>query len=193
MDTPSQSESPAPDDSLDPNTWVQTYGDSLFRFAVGRLGNTALAEDLVQESFLAGLKAREQFRGESGVSTWLFSILRRKIADHFRSRRSKEVPLSHDDMEPSARAAKGASKSRKVTDPAEILEDREFWAVFNACVDKLPDLLAEAFAMREINQHSPKEICKILGITATNLSMRLHRSRAALKECLQLNWFQDHK
>src|SRR3990172_6517610 len=68
----------------DPRTWVSQYGDALFRYAMLRLNNPALAEDIVQEPFLAALKTRDSFAGQSSEKTWLVGILKHKIIDHFR-------------------------------------------------------------------------------------------------------------
>ena len=68
----------------DPETWVDQYGDYLFRYALTRLQDSAAAEDLVQETFLAALNARENFEGRSSVTTWLTGILKHKLIDHLR-------------------------------------------------------------------------------------------------------------
>jgi len=81
----------------DPETWVDQYGDYLYRFALSRLRDRAAAEDLVQETFLAALHARENFKGRSSVTTWLAGILKHKIIDHFR-KESREQPV--EDVEP---------------------------------------------------------------------------------------------
>ena len=83
----------------DPERWVDQYGDYLFRFALSRLPDSAVAEDLVQETFLAALHARENFKGRSSVTTWLTGILKHKIIDHFR-KESREQPV--EDVEPFA-------------------------------------------------------------------------------------------
>ena len=83
--------------NLDPSEWVGQYGDYLFRYAMLRLRDRPAAEDLVQETFLAALKARGSFSGNSSESTWLVGILKHKIADHFR-RQSREAPLGDGDL-----------------------------------------------------------------------------------------------
>jgi RNA polymerase sigma factor (sigma-70 family) len=75
--------SPGPDD---PESWVDLYGDLLYRFARSRVKDTSIAEDLVQETFLAALKSRANFQGRSTALTWLISILKHKIVDHIRKR-----------------------------------------------------------------------------------------------------------
>src|SRR5271169_5099792 len=68
----------------DADDWVESHGDYLFNFAIGQVRDPAVAEDLVQETFLAALKARERFAGDSSERTWLTGILRHKIYDHLR-------------------------------------------------------------------------------------------------------------
>ena len=76
----------------DPKTWVDAAGDRLFRYALSRVRNSAAAEDLVQETFLAALKGRQSFKGGSSELTWMTGILRNKIFEHYR-KQSKETPL----------------------------------------------------------------------------------------------------
>lgn len=175
---------------LEPERWVEQFGNSLYRFALARVRHESIAEDLVQETFVAGWRGRHSFSGDSSVSTWLFAILKRKIADHFR--RANRVE-SAEEINQLADAPPGNNPRRnhQVQDPADIFEDREFWGIFHGCVEKLPDLLAEAYTLRELNRLSTDEICKLLAITPTNLSMRLRRARIALGKCLQDNWFGE--
>ncbi len=70
----------------DPASWVDTYGDFLYRFALFRVKVPPVAEDLVQETFLAALKSRYNFQGRSSTRTWLIAILKHKIVDHIRKR-----------------------------------------------------------------------------------------------------------
>ena len=74
--------------TLDPQRWVDRYGDYLFNYAIVRVSDREKAEDLVQETFLSALKARESYRGDSTERTWLTSILKRKIIDTYRKKYS---------------------------------------------------------------------------------------------------------
>ncbi|MBB3207215.1 RNA polymerase sigma-70 factor (ECF subfamily) [Rhodopirellula rubra] len=168
-------------------SWVDRYGDALFRYAIAKTGEQSLAEDLVQETFVAAVTGQKQFRNESTVSTWLFAILRRKIADHFRTTSRQESRQEQQEKN----ALNAATERSWKDDPATICEDKEFRATLDACVEKLPNRLAEVFILREVNHQTPKEICEILGLSATNLSMRLHRCRLAIRDCLNVNWFGE--
>ena len=79
-----------------PTEWVDLYGDALYRYAMARLHDESLAEDLVQETLLAGMKVRDRFAGNSSEKTWLIGILKHKIVDHFR-KSSRETVQDVDD------------------------------------------------------------------------------------------------
>ena len=68
--------------------WVEEHGDLLYRFARYRVSSHELAEDLVQITFISALKDWQRFRRESSPKTWLVSILRHKIIDHYRRKKT---------------------------------------------------------------------------------------------------------
>ena len=70
--------------TLNPDKWVDLHSDYLYNYAITRIDNDELAKDIVQETFLSGLKAMKNFRGQAAERTWLISILKRKIIDHYR-------------------------------------------------------------------------------------------------------------
>src|SRR5260370_1844292 len=80
------------DPLVNPERWVQDYGDELFGFAVLRVRDRSAAQDLVQETFLAGIKAKESFAGRSNERAWLFGILRHKLVDFYRLQ-GRELPF----------------------------------------------------------------------------------------------------
>ena len=77
--------------AIDPELWVDRYGDYLYAFAQSRLVDRTRAEDLVQETFLSALNSMKTFKGRSSERTWLTSILKHKILDHFRKRRREKT------------------------------------------------------------------------------------------------------
>ena len=81
-------------EATDPASWVDRHGNYLFGYALRRLRQPELAEDLVQEALLAALRGRDQFTGASAERTWLVGILKRKIVDHLR-RQHREQPASN--------------------------------------------------------------------------------------------------
>lgn len=170
--------------------WLQDYGDKLYGFALTRVGhNQALAEDLVQETLLAGLRGYAGFDHQSSVDTWLVSILRRKIIDHYRKtgRRGKEFEIG--DYFTDTGSIKHLGDWKFQAD--QLVENQEFLQAVQGCIGNLSDPLAEAFSLSVIDDLETEETCKILGISPTNLSVRLHRARLAVRRCLEIKWFGD--
>jgi RNA polymerase sigma-70 factor (ECF subfamily) len=180
----------------DPSLWVDRYGDVLFRYALLRVRNREVAEDLVQETFLAALTARKHFQGRSTVKTWFIGVLKRKIVDHIR-RECRHAPVQEPD--PSVKLMqqlfdqKGKWRVGPTDwgqDPSNELETKEFWEVFQRCLAKLPRKLSDAFTLREMEELSSKEVRKVLQVSANNLWVLLHRARIRLVRCLDVNWFR---
>lgn len=187
-----------PNDNIhDPTNWVEEHGDALFRFALLRVKDTNVAEDLVQETFLSALKGIHGFKGGSSLRTWLVGILKHKIIDHFRKGKPEILAADLATMENESDAdrmdrsgKKGGKGSDWPDDPDKLLENKEFWNAFVACLDGLSDTHRRAFALREIDGVKGDEICKILNITSTNLWVILHRARGKLRDCLEASWFK---
>lgn len=187
----------APHEGIDVNRWLDEHGDALFRYARSHVRRRELAEDLVQETFLAAVKSSEPFRSESSVRTWLISILRRKIVDHYRKRSAApdHEPETFQGSPEHDRnfTSKGtwAKMPGRWKTPPEVLENREFWSVFGDCVSKLPAPLASTFKLREMSGLQVEELRSTLALSAGNIRVRLHRARQLLRECLEKNWFGE--
>ncbi len=177
--------------------WVDEHADYLFRYALPRLRDRHVTEEVLQETFLAALKSVDKFRGDSSPRTWLVGLLRRKIADHYRKRYREGEGESIDTTDPTIDAwfdEKGSwivLPKRCELDPAELQQKADFWKAFEGCIQALPERLAEAFTLRVVDNRKPDEVCKVLSITPTNLWVALHRARARLRACLEANWFQS--
>lgn len=179
---------------LDPNTWIDRYSDYLFNYTITRVRDRATAQDLVQETFFAGLKSMNNFKGEASERTWLVSILKRKIIDHYRRTNSKkgqaEVRINFSDDNDN----EGSWIEQRVADPfdrtaEDNLENSELGLAIHRCISKLPPKQAEVFKMKTILGYDTEAICNELGITASNLWVIIHRARTSLAQCLEKNWF----
>ncbi len=154
--------------SIDPAVWVDRHGDYLYRFALARTQNPAVAEDLVQETFLAALGARKNFESRSAVRTWLTAILKHKIVDHFRKYSREQATENIEAIGDSIDSlfdynGQWNIKPAKWTiNPMKVYEQREFLNVLYKCLAKLPERLAKAFMLREMEGLSTEEICKDL-------------------------------
>ena len=180
----------------DPNTWLDQHGDALFRYALLRVRNTTLAEDMVQETLLAALKARVRYAGNSSERTWLIGILNHKVIDHFRLTR-REQPLTDslpDDYDISNELFNEGdhwmSRPSSWSNPDQAFEQQKFWETLADCVTRLPPRLAELFILREVNGMDTEEACKVLNISTTNNAcVILSRARMQLRQCLEVKWF----
>lgn len=191
---------PSTTDGVGPECWVDAYADVLYRYAMGRVGQNHLAEDLVQETLLAALQAQQSFRGDSQQRTWLIGILRHKIVDHFRAAATRHEVQAEDDSGGDVMDSwfdeKGRWRSlprQWSVDGPQLLENQEFWDVFHQCMKNLPDRPRQVFALRVMDEREADEICKELKITATNIWVVLHRARALLRACLEKHWFDADK
>jgi RNA polymerase sigma-70 factor (ECF subfamily) len=178
----------------------------MLRFAQMQLRDAGAAEDMVQEALIAAMNNEAGFAGRATLKTWMFAILRNKIVDHIR-KSSREVcfaDLSDGTEEGDARLDAMFNRSVMGTpgmwnlddmpatwsDPDAALSQKQFWAVFDACVNHLPERIARVYMMREFLDLDTAEICTQLGISTNNCWVILHRARMGLRECLEDHWFK---
>ena len=168
----------------------------LLKFAVLQVGQREVAEDLVQEVLIAALKGAGGFSGRASVRTWLTAILLNKVADHRRqagrevSLEAQQEALGADSIEAMFRAnGSYASMPQEWRNPEESLTDKRFSEALEACLGRLSEVGKQVFLLRELMGLSIEEICKELGLTATNCSVLLHRGRMRLRGCLEDGWF----
>ncbi len=169
---------------LQPWLWVQKYHDCFHGYAASRLNDSQAAEDVVQETFLAGIKFADSFRGNSLESTWLSSILRNKTVDVIRKRgRQKSSQPASDEgevnsfSEDQCRHVIGASFA---VSPSKAMADTEVLDLVRDAVAHLPKKQADVFRLYELDPLEPEEVCDRLDISRGNLWVRLRRARVGL-------------
>ena len=179
-----------------PESWLNDHGDKLYRFALVRVRSEVVAEDLVQDTFLAGIQALDKFSGKSSVSTWLTGILKHKIIDHFRKNRYELQPLSDFDLGEDLLKNQFDQQGNWHIDlvewatPDQCLNDQQFWQVFQQCLDRLPKNMADLLLLRTMEGLSSEDCCQVLGFETTNqLWVTLSRTRMKLRQCLDVKWF----
>ncbi|NNK28608.1 MAG: sigma-70 family RNA polymerase sigma factor [Flavobacteriaceae bacterium] len=182
-----------PEHNINPNEWIDKYSDYLFNYTITRVNDREMAQDLVQDTFFAGLKSMKNFKGEASERTWLVSILKRKIIDHYRRINSKkgkaEVRISYN----SDAESEGDWLEERVADPfdktaEDNLENTELGLAIHHCIGKLPDKQATVFKMKTLLGYETEAICNELNITPSNLWVIIHRARTMMAECLKKNW-----
>ena len=180
--------------AVNPEIWVKEYRGSLFKYALSRLRDFDLAEENIQETFLAALQSRIHFQGLASEKTWLISILKRKIYDHFqRVSRDKQFNLTslmefitYDVF--NSKRMPAVRSSIWFFDPSRAYEQKEFLKIIKHALSELPDRLAQVFILREVIELSSQEICEFMDISICNLYVMVHRARKRLKYDLQLKW-----
>jgi RNA polymerase sigma-70 factor (TIGR02943 family) len=168
--------------------WVEEHGDLLYRFARCRVSSHELAEDLVQITFISALKDWQRFRRESSAKTWLISILRHKIIDHYRRKKTDSLEDFPDGGEAVTQSAVASEEMVQDTasirlNPEEILEHQELRSTLRECLDLLPERFRQVFVMRDIENESTENICRELELSVSNFSVMMYRARLLLKDC----------
>lgn len=185
----------AKNDNLNAQRWLEEHGDYLFCYALLRVKDNSLAEDLVQETLLAAMSAQNTFSNQSSVRTWLTGILKHKLIDYFR-KQGREVAIAElvdqEDDESLDRFFKrnGGWIDRPATfpNPETALEQKEFWEIFMRCLSGLKPKQAEVFLAKEIHGMKNEAICKDFMLSPTNVWVLMHRARLSLARCLKIHW-----
>ena len=193
---------PLKHESLSPEKWVDEYGDRLFRYALMRLRDETVAEDIVQETLLSAIQSLASYNGRSTELTWLTGILKHKMIDHFR-KNQKLIQITDNDTDlsaldhffekPDAPDSHWAMQMRpgKIGQtPEQAVENSEFWDVMNSCLSALPDRISTVFTLREVDGLTSDEVCEVLSISPSNFWVIMHRARMQLRRCIEIKWFR---
>ncbi|UMB59673.1 sigma-70 family RNA polymerase sigma factor [Lutibacter sp. A80] len=181
---------------LNPEQWVTLHADYLFNYTISRVNNHDLAKDLVQDTFFAGLNAKDNFQGKASERTWLISILKRKIIDYYRKINSvkgkAEVKMNfYSDGENEGDWIEERVPSDWNNEIEKNIENKELNTALEKCINNLPEKYAMVFRMKTIQQFETEEICKELEISSSNLWVIIHRARTQLRKCMEDNWFKN--
>jgi RNA polymerase sigma-70 factor (TIGR02943 family) len=179
---------------VDPESWVDEYGDYLYRYAVSRLRDVTAAEEVLQETSLAGVRYQDQFSDSGSQRGWLVGILKRKIVDYIRLRNKYDRAAAYEDqVDPSEQLfdAQGNWKNGAQWSslPAEKVESEELVQVVKGCLEHLPKGQADVFVLSVMEEMETDDICAALDISPSNLWVRLHRARLGLADCVKSKWF----
>ncbi len=194
-----QNTGPLPPDAeapseLDPSRWVDQYSTYLFRHAFSRLRDANAAEEVVQETFLAGVRYSEQYSGRGTERSWLLGILKRKIIDYVRQRNKHTKASPYEDETDLTGQLFDATGNWKPgafgwqPAPGEQIELSELWGVVRSCLATLPSGQADVFTLSVIEEMESDQICDQLEISPSNFWVRMHRARLGLAACVGEKW-----
>jgi RNA polymerase sigma-70 factor, ECF subfamily len=177
---------------------IQRYHGPMLRLAMTYVGDRGVAEDVVQESWLTCLRGLDRFEGRSSLKTWLFGIL----VNVARSRRRKEsriLPFASlwrrddsDSRRPTVDRARFGSDGMWRDGPqswdnlpeSRVLGEETLLQV-RAAIDALPPKQREVILLRDVAGFDAGEVSSLLGISAANERVRLHRARASVRLMLE--------
>ena len=177
---------------------IQRYHGPMLRLAMNYVGDRGVAEDVVQETWLTCLRSLDRFEGRSSLKTWIFGI----VINTARSRRRKEsriLPFASfwrrddsDGRRPTVDQSRFGSDGMWRDGPqswdnvpeSKVLGDETLQRV-RAAIDALPQKQREVILLRDVAGFEAGEVSSLLGISAANERVRLHRARAAVRQSLE--------
>lgn len=186
------------EDQLHNPAFLQDLRQQMIKFAFLQLSSLPQAEDVVQEALTSAFQHLDSFKGRAAFKTWVFAILKNKIIDVIRQK-SRLVAMTElfkdEESEMSIDALFDASghwhkyeAPQAWQSPEEMMEQADFWIIFEACLNHLPAKYAQVFMMREVIELSSNEICSKLELSISNFNVLMYRSRTRLRECLENKW-----
>jgi RNA polymerase sigma-70 factor, ECF subfamily len=182
-------------------TLVDLHTPALLRVALGYVPSRAVAEEVVQETWIAVMRGIDGFEGRSSLKTWIFRILT-NVALRRGARERRSVPFAalaaaEDTGEPSVDPERflppdherfpghwAVAPTRWPT-PEEGLLSGETRGVILAAIRKLPDAQRTVLALRDIEGWSSKEVAAALEITPGNQRILLHRARSRVRTAIE--------
>ncbi len=188
---------------------VNQHHGALIRMAMGYVADREVAEEVVQDTWIAVIEGLDRFEGRSSLPTWIFGILIHKAKDRgVREKRHTTFSAfeSYDDdhnevIDPSRFQQCGewaghwAFPPQPWDDqtPEKLLASQQEVTAMQKAVEALPATLKEVLILRYIEGVESKEICELLKITETNLYVRLHRARERVRVAVVVAKWRDGK
>jgi RNA polymerase sigma-70 factor (ECF subfamily) len=179
---------------IDTSAWVDDYSDMLFNYAKIRVNDHDLAMDLVQDTFVSGLKALDKFEQKSSIKTWLFAILKRKIIDHWRKQEVRKTnPFSFFKTDGIMKGGflDGHQPQGKLNEIEAKIENQELKAAIANCIAALPDKWKGIVIGKLVDEQKSEEVCQEFDVTPANLWVIIHRAKVQLRDCLENKWLTE--
>lgn len=155
---------------------VEQYTDFAYNIAYRMLNNPTDADDVVQDAFLSAYRARDRFRGDAAVTTWLYRIVVNAALQKMRK-----------DRKPQSMTQSGV-EDLEIVDwspgPEGQALNAELHDKLEEAITGLPEDLRTAVVLRDVQQLSTEEAADIVGISVAAFKARLHRGRVALRSAL---------
>lgn len=161
---------------------VELFGNRIYNLALRILRKSDDAADVVQETFIKVYEKIQTFDGRSNFFTWLYRIATNEAL--MKLRKEKRTVLSDRELERYYDRPNSAEIQEWQSVPLQKMLTHEFRVHLDRAVDSLPEIYRSVFVLRDLENASTRETSKILGITETNVKVRLKRARMYLREKL---------
>ena len=182
---------------------VERYNASLVRVAQGYVRDRAVAEDVVQDTWIAVLKGIDRFERRSSLKTWIFRILANQAKSRARRER-RTVPftaLTDADGDPDAPTVDperfdsvtgmwSRPPGRWPDEPEGELLRGEARRLILDTIDMLPDGQRAVITLRDVEGFDSADVCNVLDISEVNQRVLLHRARARVRQALE-DYFEE--
>ena len=176
---------------------VSRHGGALLRLAMTFMKDRSLAEEVVQDTWMAALDHLDAFEGRSALRTWLFHIVANKARTRI-GQEGRSVPFSalgtsedgDEEAVSSDRFDQGGMWKEppgpwSEENPERLAQGKETRAAIEAAIATLPEAQRAVITLRDIEEMETEEICNLLGITVSNQRVLLHRARARVRQALE--------
>jgi RNA polymerase sigma-70 factor, ECF subfamily len=173
---------------------VDKHTPAMLRVARGYVASDAIAEEVVQETWIALLRGIDGFEGRSSLRTWLFTVMSNIAkARGVRERRDREALTAYVSVDP-ARFHDGDERGAGTwklppiafpTSPEGALLSSELREVVQRELDKLPDRQRAVVTLRDMLEFGSDEVCEMLDISVANQRVLLHRGRSAIRRVVE--------
>jgi RNA polymerase sigma-70 factor (ECF subfamily) len=162
--------------SRPPDDVLAAHRESVWGFVLRQVGERSLADDLTQETLLRAERSIGTWRSEAALRSWIFSIAVNVVRDHFRGRQRALESTS---------PIVAAEQASPEEGPEKALLESEMAACIDGYVSRLPRLQHHVLALHDMAGLTHAEIAAVLGVSAGNSRVLLHRGRAALRRVLE--------
>jgi RNA polymerase sigma-70 factor, ECF subfamily len=163
---------------------IDGHRDRVYNVTYRMLGNRAEAEDIAQEVFITVFKSIETFRGDSKFSTWLYRV----TVNHCKNRikyNARRHDRDHDEVDETSTGSNGQIGGPMPTAPDRALESSQMERLIQDAIKELDDDHRIVVVLRDVEDLSIEEICKITELPDGTVKSRLHRARLVLRKKLQ--------
>ncbi len=160
------------------------YRQYVFTIAMRYVNNREVAEELSQDVFVKAYRCLADFKGNSKFSTWLYTIVNTTCLSHLRKKGDAAVLLEEDKIV-------SLSDNLYSEHPTRLLEQKATRLLLDNAMKQLPGPDARILTLFYQAEQSVDEVGNILGITATNVKVKLFRARGKLKEILESKYSNE--